>query len=148
MELTHCTACGAAFADTVRPPEPERVSRDPGTTAIFSMLFPGAGHAYLGLWGQAVARGVIFLWTVFTAFIGAIQKTGGTLIAAVFGLAAVLVWGLTAHDAYQEASRRPNAVFLKGKVFLYLVLGLLLLLIVLLVSAGFSARTAVDTASL
>ncbi len=105
-------------------------------TTIISMVFPGAGHGYLGMWGQAVARSVLFLWVMFTAFIGAIQQKGGGIISLTFGIVGVGLWGITAHDAYREASGTPKLVILKGRLFLYLVLGLLLLLLILLVSAG------------
>lgn len=142
MESTHCSACNAAFSETLRPPEPERVQRDPGMTAIYSMVLPGAGHAYLGLWGQAVARAAIWLWVAFTAFMGAVQRKGGILLAITFGLAAIVLWLVSAHDAYREASGEPKLVILKGRLFLYVVLGLLLLLMVLLVATAIQARGA------
>src|SRR5688500_17304443 len=55
LESQICEVCGAPFAETVRP-KVERIQRDPGTATLISLFFPGAGHAYLGQWGQAVAR--------------------------------------------------------------------------------------------
>ena len=46
---------------------------------------------------------------------------------------------LSAHDAYREASHEPKSVILKGQTFMYVVLGLLMLLIVLLMGAGMKA---------
>jgi hypothetical protein len=105
---------------------------------MISLFFPGAGHGYLGLWGQAIARGVISVWVVLTALIGAVQ--GAAMVAVVFGVAAIGLWLLAAHDSYREALNEPNAVILKGKLFLYLVLGLLVLLFILLFSTALSAR--------
>jgi hypothetical protein len=138
LEQEACSACGTPFRETLVDSGVERPTRDPGTTTLFSLFFPGAGHAYLGMWGQAVARGVISLWVIFTALMGAVQARGGTLIAIVFGLASLGMWAVTAHDAYREASGTPNLVILRGKLFLYLVMGLLLILLVLLVTAGFA----------
>lgn len=135
-----CSVCGTSFADVMRPPV-ERVERDPGTAALISLFFPGAGHGYLGMWGQAIARGVLSLWVLFVVLVSVLQRSGGsTLIAIVFGLAAFALWALAAHDAYREAQNQSGAVILKGKVFLYLVLGLLALLMILLVSTGLSGR--------
>ncbi|MFP5352514.1 MAG: hypothetical protein ACLGIB_08130 [Actinomycetota bacterium] len=135
-----CAVCGTSFAEVMRPPV-ERVERDPGTAALISLFFPGAGHGYLGMWGQAIARGVLSLWVLFVVLVSLLQRSGGsTLIAGVFGLAAFGLWAIAAHDAYREAQHQPGAVILKGKVFLYLVLGLLGLLMILLVATGLSGR--------
>lgn len=136
-----CAVCGTSFAEVMRPPV-ERVERDPGTAAMISLFFPGAGHGYLGMWGQAIARGVLSLWVLFVVLVSVLQRgAGSTLIAVTFGLAAFALWAIAAHDAYREAQHQESAVLLKGKVFLYLVLGLLALLMVLLVSAGLSGRS-------
>lgn len=142
VEASVCSTCGASIADTLRPPEPERPQRDPNTVALISLFFPGAGHAYIGMWGQAVARASISIWVVFTALMGAVQKDikGGMLLAAVFGLAAFALWALAAHDAYREARRERSLVILQGRRFLYTVMGLLGLLFVLLVGTALSAR--------
>lgn len=138
LEETFCSVCGSTFADTVRPPEPERVRRDPGMTAIWSLAFPGAGHAYLGQWGQAISRGMISVWVTLTALLTAIQAENGLpLVAIIYGLAATALWVVHAHDAYREASGDERRVILKGKAFLYVVLGLLGILILLLVGTAF-----------
>jgi hypothetical protein len=130
-----------SFAKNLKEPEPKVKQRDPGATVMFSMFFPGAGHAYLGLWGQAFARAVIGLWLLFTAAMGAVQRIGGLVIAVVFGIAALAHWGVTAHDAFRESEGMRSYVILKGKVLLYTVLGLLLILVILLVMAGMQARS-------
>ena len=135
-----CSVCGTTFAEVVRPKE-ERPERDPGMAAMASLFFPGAGHGYLGLWGQAIARGVLHAWVLFVVLIAVLQRGPGSgSVGIVFGLAATGLWGVSAHDAYREARHESNQVLLKGKVFLYLVLGLLVLLLVLLMSSGLRAR--------
>lgn len=109
--------------------------------AMVSLFLPGAGHAYLGLWGQAVARAVITLWIFFVLLISLLQRgPSSARVAVVFGVAATALWAVAAHDAYREAREEQGLVLLKGKVFLYTVLGLLVLLVVLLMSSGLSAR--------
>lgn len=143
VDTSVCGICGAPIADTLRPPEPERPQRDPNTVALVSLFFPGAGHAYIGMWGQAIARASISIWVVFTALMGAIQKDikGGVLLAVVFGLAAFALWAIAAHDAYREARRERSLVILRGRRFLYTVMGLLGLLFILLVGTALTART-------
>lgn len=139
MDRQVCATCNAPLAETLRPPEPERPQRDPNMTALVSLFMPGAGHAYLGMWGQAVARGVISIWVVFTALVGAIH--GSRLLGVTFGSAAVALWALAAHDAYREAAGTPDAVLLKGRIFLYVVLGLLVLLMVMLFAGAMQAQS-------
>lgn len=136
-----CEICGTSFAEVMRP-KVDRPERDPGMAAMVSLFFPGAGHAYLGMWGQAIARGVLSLWVLFVVLVSVLQRgAGSTLIAVVFALVAFALWAVAAHDAYREAQQRGSAVLLKGKVFLYLVLGLLGLLMLLLVGAGLAGRS-------
>ena len=139
LALQACSVCGTQFANTLRDEPTERVERDPGTVAMFSLFMPGAGHAYMGMWGQAIARGILQIWVLFTTLMGALQKGGSSVIVLVFGIASVALWVLAAHDAYREATHEPKAVILKGRAFMYLVLGLLMLLIVLLMGAGLKA---------
>lgn len=145
LDLPACTACGTTFADAVRP-KPTRIERDPGTVALFSLFLPGAGHAYMGMWGQAVARGVLWLWVLLVAIVGLLDKEvpGSLIMALLFGLAAFALWGITAHDAYREAIDNPDAVLLQGRRFLYVVLGLLAVLFLVMFMSLMSARGRVD----
>lgn len=102
---------------------------------MYSLFFPGAGHWYLGLKGAAIARGVLSSWVVFVAIAAGVA--GSVLMASLFGLTAFILWAVAAHDAYREATNQPGAVILKGKMFVYLVIALLLLMIALLVAASF-----------
>jgi hypothetical protein len=140
LALQTCSVCGTQFANTLRDDEPKHQERDPGTVAMLSLFMPGAGHAYMGMWGQAIARGILQLWVLFTALMGALQKGGSNVIVIVFGMASMVLWMLAAHDAYREASHEPKSVILKGRAFMYVVLGLLFLLIVLLMGAGLKAN--------
>lgn len=136
LDAQICSVCGTRFAEILRPAE-DRPDRDPNTAALYSLFFPGAGHWWLGMKGQAVARGVLSTWVVLVALLGGIG--GSMLLAGVFALVAFGLWALAAHDAYREARKEPAMVVLKGRLFLYLVLGLLMLMVVLLVAAGLRA---------
>ena len=139
LEEQACSVCGTAFAEAIRPPGPERPQRDPGTTALISLFFPGAGHAYLGLWYQAIARAVVSVWVVLMAGVFAIGA-GVMPIALIYGAAAFGLWGTAAHDAFHEANGEPRRVLLQGRRFTYLVLGLLSLLLASMFLLSFMGR--------
>jgi hypothetical protein len=125
-----CRVCGTAFAESMKPPPKGHIERDPGTVALVSLFFPGAGHAYLGMWPQAIARGVVSIWVALMTLFFAVGGKGGSAgAAALFGLVAFALWAVAAHDAFREASDQPSQVLLHGRRFTFLVLGLLMLLL-------------------
>jgi ribosomal protein L40E len=136
-----CSVCGTTFSQMVHP-EPEMVDKDPNTAALISLFFPGAGHGYLGLWGDAIARGVISLWVAAVAFIAAFagEQASGRLVTILFGFVAFGLWGVASHDAYRAARKERERVILKGRGFLFLVLGLLGLLLLIVVGSALRAR--------
>lgn len=149
LDRVACEVCGTTFAETVRP-KAERPPRDPGKAALFSLFFPGAGHAYVGMWGQAVARAVLSLWVLLVAVVGILDKKvpGSLIMALLFGLAALGLWLVAAHDAFREASNDAAAVLLRGKRFLYVVLGLMALLFVAMLVALMTARSRAQDSAL
>ena len=138
LEASVCEVCGTTFADSMRPPD-DRPQRDPNTVAMYSLFFPGAGHWYMGLTGAAVARGILSTWVVFVAIVAAVA--GSVAMAAVFGVTAFALWALAAHDAYREARGEAAAVILKSRRFVYVVVGLMLLMIVMLVGTSFQVNS-------
>jgi hypothetical protein len=140
LHALECIVCGTPFAAAVKPKE-ERIERDPGTVAMFSLFFPGAGHAYLGLWPQAITRGVIQLWVLLVVVFGVVwEAPGSALLASTFGVIAFLFWLVSAHDAFREARNEGGQAVLKGRMFLWLTLGLLAFLFTMMLTAGLSAR--------
>jgi len=119
-----CSVCGAGFREVLKE-EKQQVARDPGTVALISLFLPGAGHAYMGEWGQGVARAVVSMWAVLVCFFAGVQGGKGMLLAIAFGVIAFCLWVISAHDAFREASGSPALALIKGRHFLYLVLGLL-----------------------
>lgn len=143
LDASFCSVCGATFAETMEP-KPARPPRDPNLAALISLLLPGAGHAYIGQWAQAASRAVISVWVVFVVVVSLFAggQANSTLMAAVFGAVAFGLWVVGAHDAYREARNESRLVLLKGKIFLWLVLGLLMLLFVMMVLTGLQAQGA------
>jgi hypothetical protein len=137
-----CSVCGTPFGDVVLPPV-ERPERDPNMAALLSLFLPGAGHAYIGSMGQAIARAVLSIWVVGVVVISLFAggKSNSGLVTLVFAFVATALWLVAAHDAYREAKGDARSVILKGKLFLYVVLSLLMLLFMLLMSASLQATS-------
>lgn len=136
-----CSVCGTSFSRMVHPPR-EAKDRDPNMATLVSLFFPGAGHAYLGLWPEAIARAVVSLWALSVAVIAAFgaNQSSGRLVTFLFGMIAFALWGINAHDTYRAARKENDMVILKGRGFLFLVLGLLGLLLLILVESALRAR--------
>jgi len=142
LAANSCETCGSSFADTMRP-VPPRVSGDPNQAALYSLFWPGAGHAYLGQWGQAVTRAIMSAWVlVVTAFLLFGASGGGSKIfAVVFGLVATALWLVGAHDAYREASGQSSLVILHGRRYLYVTATLVALLFLMLLAGAATAAS-------
>ncbi|HYN35582.1 MAG TPA: hypothetical protein VEV82_01260 [Actinomycetota bacterium] len=142
MAESVCTACGTTFAEAIKPPEPKGPKRDPKTTAIVSLFLPGAGHAYLGMWPEGIARAIISTWVVVMTIFSAMQGAGpAQTMSFLFGFVATGLWLVSAHDAYREAEGRANYILLKRSFFLYLVVGLLLMSMVMIFAAALGAQS-------
>jgi ribosomal protein L40E len=143
LDAAACEVCGRPFGDLVREAEPERATRDANTAALLSLFMPGAGHYYVGKKGEGVARAILSLWVLGVTFVTGIYGNGALSIAGaiVFGLVAFGLWVVAAHDAFREARGEGGVVILKGRLYLYLVMVLLCLLMVLLVGTALQVRT-------
>ena len=141
LAVSTCSVCTSTFAQTLKEPDEGVIKRDPGTVTLMSLFFPGAGHAYLGLWPQALARGVIGALVVLVTILGAIAPGSSSRpLATVFFMVSFGWWVLSAHDAYREATGRRYAVILKDRGFLFVVLGILLLLTAMVIVTLATAR--------
>ncbi|MFB3738845.1 MAG: hypothetical protein ACE14W_07745 [Candidatus Velamenicoccus archaeovorus] len=143
IELDLCEVCGTPFARLFR--EPERAPQvEPGSAALWSLLFPGLGHWRCGRSLDGVARAVIFAWTLGTLLILVVSRLGkggfgATAPLFVLFLAATLVvWLASAYDAYRIAGGLDPVIssraLLWGSVIL-IVLSVLLASLVTLPAA-------------
>jgi len=142
IDTQDCSGCGMSFADMLRPPEAVKPVRDPITVAKISLIWPGAGHAYIGDWGQAIARGVVGFWVLVVAAVAFLQSGPGAM-STIFSGISLVFWAVSAHDAFQEASKAPSKVILHGRYLPWLVMGILVLLMGMLVVQGLQANAQV-----
>jgi hypothetical protein len=126
LDRSDCAVCGAQLAATLRPPR-ELPARDAGTAALLSLLLPGAGHAYVGQWGQALGRAVTSVWVACMALIFALGHGVASPLSLAFQAAALGLWAASAHDAYREAAGQSGAVILAGRSLLWTWVALVLL---------------------
>jgi hypothetical protein len=147
IDAGSCTVCGTRLADALSAEEQPRPRKEPNAVALVSLAWPGAGHAYLGLWGQGVGRGVIALWLAAVVLVTGIQGGAVSLVPLTFGVIAFAFWIVAAHDAYREATGASSMVVLKQRYFLYVVLALLMLLLALVVVQGLGAGGGVQPTS-
>lgn len=124
METNVCVVCGTSLFSVFQPETPpkEFAAKNPAVAAALSII-PGAGHLYLDRIGEAVARLSLAFW-----WMGAVVglRTSGALaiLRIVFALASVALVGLSAYDAYRQASDPNVRPALSRKVMLYATLGL------------------------
>lgn len=108
-----CTVCGTPFARLFEPPS-KAPSISPAAAAISSLVFPGVGHWRLGRTGDAVARAVLGVWILGTLIILLGTSGQGSLglvaLIALYGLATIALWLLTAVDAARAAAGFPPLV--------------------------------------
>lgn len=129
LSLDACTVCGTSFKALFRSEE-RLVDLDPRRATISSLMLPGLGHIRLGRVAEGIARLVVFAWAVATAamvLLSAPAEGLGPLglLAAMFALAALAVYVLSAVDARRAAERAEPV--LSTRALLYGSAGLVLL---------------------
>lgn len=123
MDHTLCPVCATPIASLFGAEPAGPVKRTGGRVVALSAALPGLGHGYAGRFGDAIARGVLFAWTlsvgVFlltrTASRGAGIFRG---VGAVFVLAAVGTWILSLLEA-QRLSRGDASSVVSGRTLMW-----------------------------
>jgi hypothetical protein len=134
-----CTVCGSDLALGLRSPPREALRRDPGTAALLSLFMPGAGHAFVGLWGQATARAVTSTWVVCVALLFAFEQGPTAAGTFLFGAAGFGLWAAAAHDAYREAVGDAGSAILRGRSLMFVFLCLVGLSVITVFVSAFAA---------
>ena len=91
---------------------------------------------------QVVGDVRVSTWAIAVALIAgfASGQSSGRLITIMFGLIAFGLWGVAAHDAYRAARHEEGQAILRGRGFLFLVLGMLGLLLLVVVGSALNVR--------
>jgi hypothetical protein len=132
IEVDLCRVCGTSFAQLLRQQEePPTVS--PRDAFLWSLTFPGVGHAKLGRAADGIARGTLF---VLTFGLTLVIVLSGVSSGPVFGVVALLlVSALTlylgsAAEAYRIAE--GGAPFVSARALLWATVALIMVSVALL----------------
>jgi ribosomal protein L40E len=147
IEAADCVRCGSSFASFFVPPEPVRPSRVPSRRAVaLSAALPGLGHWALGRSGEAIARGLLYVWTVgLSVLLLARPPAGGRAVVravgALFLLAASGVWIVSMLETMRivDGDERP---MLPKNALTWLTAGLSIVLCLGLLGAVLAGRPA------
>ena len=142
IESPLCSACGTPFPQVLQEPE-EEIQVDPGRAAMFSLIFPGAGHFLAGRKGEGIARGVVFTFALLTGLVslGAVTRGSGGIYLMLMVLALGSAAGLyvvSTVDAGRAASGLPP--LLPNRVLMYGGMGLMLFSLSVVVIVAMGAR--------
>lgn len=126
-----CVACSTPFARLFERPD-EAPGTSPGAAFVWSLAFPGLGHWRAGKRYDAVARAILGAWILGTLVVlllssaGAEGGPGGlAVLIALYGVATVALWAVTAVDAGRAASGAPPMV--SSRVLLWASVALVVL---------------------
>lgn len=132
IELDICHVCGTSFAQLLRQQE-ERRTVSPRDAFLWSLTFPGVGHAKVGRAADGIARGTLF---VLTFGLTLVIVLSGVSSGPVFGVVALLlvtalaVYLGSAAEAYRMAD--GGAPFLSARVLLWATVALIMISVALL----------------
>jgi ribosomal protein L40E len=131
IELDACRVCGTPFAQLFREPTvPPTIS--PRDAFLWSLTFPGVGHAKAGRTGDGVARATLFVLAFGLTLVIAFSGATGPLRAVVILLlvSSLTVYLGSAYEAYRIADGgdplvSSRALLWTTVVFVMLSIGLL-----------------------
>jgi double zinc ribbon protein len=132
IELDVCAVCGTSFAQLLRQDEPGPTV-SPRDAFLWSLVFPGVGHAKAGRAPDGVARGTLFVLTFGLALVIVLS---GVSSPPVFGVVALLlVSALTiylgsAAEAYRIAE--GGSPFVSARALLWATVALIMTAVSLL----------------
>ena len=132
IELDLCSVCGTSFAQLLRRDEP-RPTISPRDAFLWSLTFPGVGHAKAGRGADGIARGTLFVLTFGLALVIVLS---GVATAPVFGVVILLLGSAmtiylgSAAEAYRIADGGPP--FLSARALLWATVVLIMVAVSLL----------------
>ena len=139
IALSGCAACGTSLLQRFRSDEPPP-PQNWGVALLLSAVVPGAGHLSIGRYGTGWARLVLFVaWVVGALLLASSAGSGALIVATPLLLGALVLWALTMLDLYRL--QQGEAEILVGRTFLWLVVGVLLLMAVALFGSVGSVTT-------
>jgi hypothetical protein len=141
IELDLCGVCGTSFAQLLRHEEGASTVT-PRDAFLWSLTFPGVGHAKAGRAADGIARGTLF---VLTFGLTLVIVVSGVSSGPVFGVVTILLVSAlalylgSAFEAYRIAD--GGAPFLSARALLWATVALIM------ISVGLLAMSVVTVSS-
>lgn len=143
LEVTVCRVCGLELRSAMGDEEADGLPEaDPATTMALTLLAPGLGHIAAKRSGIGAMRLSLFCLFFLGGLLVLGQSTGSAasrLGAVPLLLGAAVVWVATLIDARALSSGRDSSV-LSPRVYLWLLVGVLVMTVMAAVPAAFNAR--------
>lgn len=135
IELDACRVCGTPFAQLLRQDEP-RPTIPPRDAFLWSLIFPGVGHAKVGRAADGVARGTLFGLTFGLTLV--IVLAGVSNPALLGAVALLLTCALTVYlgsalEAYRIAE--GGTAFVSPRTLLWATVAVVMLSVGLLAAS-------------
>lgn len=132
IELDVCSVCGTSFAQLLRQDEPGPTV-SPRDAFLWSLTFPGVGHAKAGHGADGIARGTLFVLTFGLALVVVLSGVSSPPVFAVVALllvSAITIYLGSAAEAYRIAD--GGAPFVSARVLLWATVALIMVSVSLL----------------
>ncbi len=135
IDLDACRVCGTPFAQLFRQQE-TRSEISPRDALLWSLIFPGVGHAKAGRAADGIARGTLFALTFGLTLVIVLA---GVSTAALFGVVALLLLSAlaiyvgSAFEAYRIA--QGGTAFLSPRALLWATVAVIMLAVGLLAAS-------------
>jgi hypothetical protein len=141
IELDLCSVCGTSFGQLLRE-EAAGTTVSPRDAFLWSLTFPGVGHAKAGRAPDGIARGTLFTLTFGLALV---IVTSGVSTPPVFGVVVLLLGSAlvlylgSAAEAYRIAS--GGSPFVSPRTLLWATVALIMISVALLAMSVVTVNT-------
>ncbi len=140
-----CRDCGTSLFDSLRRSEGDarqQALQDKSSNVAAALsLVPGAGHFYLGMVGQGVARFILFIWWFGSAAVLPDSRGPVAIVRVLLFLGAMALILVTAFDSYRAVEEPGSGPILDRRLMLYSSLAVVGLLVAGVFSTVVSARS-------
>jgi hypothetical protein len=132
IELDVCSVCGTSFAQLLRKDEPASTV-SPRDAFLWSLTFPGVGHAKAGRAPDGIARGTLFVLTFGLTLVIVLSGVSSPPVFAVVALllvSAITIYLGSAAEAYRIAD--GGSTFVSARALLWATVALIMIAVSLL----------------
>ena len=133
IERDTCAVCGTSFAQLLRQEEDRGPAVSPRDAFLWSLIFPGVGHAKVGRAPDGIARGTLFVLTFGLALVIMLSGVSSGPVFAVVVLllvSALTIYLGSAVEAYRLAE--GGSPFVSARALLWATVALIMVAVSLL----------------